>query len=184
MKFAVSTFASAAVYLAATSLGAQTLPDRIAEAGVVRIALEIPYVPMEYLDPETGELTGFDIELGAAMAEVLGVEIEYEIGAFEALTTNLQSGRADMIMSGFYDRPARREYFDFVHYMRAGGQFFALESREDLQSLEDLCGLTVSTIRATSYPETINEVSDEVCVSAGLEPIRVMEDTDASQLLI
>ncbi|WP_210526880.1 ABC transporter substrate-binding protein [Rubellimicrobium arenae] len=184
MKFAVSTLLSAAACLAGTTISAQTLPDRISEAGVVRIALEIPYVPMEYPDPETGELTGFDIELAAAMAEILGVKVEYEVGAFEALTTNLQSGRVDLIMSGFYDRPARREYFDFVHYLRAGGQFFALDSREDLQAPADLCGLTVSTIRATSYPETIKAVSDELCVSAGLDPITVMEDTDASQLLI
>jgi polar amino acid transport system substrate-binding protein len=184
MNYTFSTLVSTVACLASTTLAAQTLPDRISEDGVVRIALEIPYVPMEYPDPVTGELTGFDIDLAAAMAEVLGVKIEYEIGAFEALTTNLQSERVDLIMSGFYDRPARREYFDFVHYLLAGGQFFALETRDDLQSPADLCGLTVTTIRATSYPETIMQVSDEVCVSAGLDPITVMEDTDASQLLI
>ncbi len=183
MKKVFAAFSLAAC-LASTTVLAQELPDRIKEAGVVRVALDVPYVPMEFRDPETGELTGFDVELAKAMAEALGVKIEYQEGAFETLTPALQSERVDMIMSGFYDRPARREYFDFINYLAAGGQFFASTSREDLKESKDFCGKTVSTIRATSYPEAMATFSTEVCVPAGLEPIKVVEESDVPQMLI
>lgn len=175
---------SLAVCLASTASLAQELPDRIKEAGVVRGALDVPYVPMEFRDPETGELTGFDVELAKALAEVLGLTVEYQEGTFETLTPALQSGRVDMIMSGFYDRPARREYFDFINYLAAGGQFFTLASRDDIAESKDFCGKSVSTIRATNYPEAMATFSTEVCEPAGLEPIKVVEESDVPQMLI
>lgn len=175
---------SVAACMAGTAVLAQELPAEIAESGVVRIALDVPYVPMEFRDPSTGELTGFDVELAKAMADILGVTIEYQEGAFETLTPALQSERVDLIMSGFYDRPARREYFDFINYLVAGGQFFASTSREDLAASIDFCGKTVSTIRATSYPEAIAAFSAEVCAPAGLPPVTVVEESDVPQMLI
>jgi polar amino acid transport system substrate-binding protein len=145
--------------VATSAVQAQELPPEIAEAGVVRIGLELPYVPMEWRDATTGELMGFDIDLAKALAETLGVEVEYVEGAFETLTPSLQTRRTDIIMSGFYDRPARREYFDFVNYLVAGGQMFASASRDDLVELTDLCGKIISTVRATSYPDTIKAFS-------------------------
>ena len=38
----------------------------------VRIGVDVPYEPMEYRTPE-GELTGFDIDLGNALCERIGV---------------------------------------------------------------------------------------------------------------
>ncbi len=183
MKKVFAAFSLAAC-LASTTVLAQELPERIKTAGVVRIALDVPYVPMEFRDPATGELTGFDVELAKALAEALGVTVEYQEGAFETLTPALQSERVDLIMSGFYDRPARREYFDFINYLTAGGQFFASTDREDLKEGKDFCGKTVSTIRATNYPEAIAAFSAEVCAPAGLEPIKVAEESDVPQMLI
>lgn len=184
MKFHFVSAVSLLACLAAADASAQTLPEHIAKSGTVRAALDVPYVPMEYRDPDSGELVGFDVELAKAMADILGVKIEYQEGAFETLTPALQSKRVDMIMSGFYDRPARREYFDFINYLAAGGQFFTLQSSESLKEPADLCGKTVSTIRSTSYPETIKGFSDETCVKAGKEPITISEDSDVPQMLI
>ena len=183
MKFHFAGAVSLVACLSAAGVCAQTLPEHIAKSGVVRGALDVPYVPMEYRDPDSGELVGFDVDLAKAMADILGVKIEYQEGAFETLTPALQSKRVDMIMSGFYDRPARREYFDFINYLAAGGQFFTLQG-SDLKEPADLCGKTVSTIRSTSYPETIKGFSDENCVKAGKEPISISEDSDVPQMLI
>jgi polar amino acid transport system substrate-binding protein len=135
-------------------------------------------------DPKTNEFTGFDVDLAAAMGKVLGVKIEYTDGAFEAMIPALQSGRADMIMSGFYDTPKRRPLFDFIDYLKAGAQFFTLESATDIKDPIDLCGKTVSTIRGTSYVETIKAWSDAHCVTAGKAPITVTADSDVPQLMI
>jgi polar amino acid transport system substrate-binding protein len=163
---------------------AQTLPADIAASKTVKVALNSPYVPLEMKDPKTNELTGFDIDLGKAMGDILGVKLEYQDGAFEAMTPALQTGRVDMIMSGFYDRPKRRDLFDFVDYLKAGTQFFTLSVSKDINELGDLCGKTVSTIRGTSYPDLIAQVSKDECEAKGKTAITTSTDNGVPQMLI
>ena len=175
--------------LAALGLGcavghasAQTLPPAIDKSKVVHVAINAGYPPLEMRN-KSGDLEGFDVDLAAAMAKVLGVKIEYQDGAFEQMTPSLQSGRVDMIMSGFYDTPKRRPMFDFIDYLKAGAQFYTLTSLTDMKTLADLCGKTVTTTRGTSYPETIKAWSDANCVAAGKPAITVIVDTDLGQQL-
>lgn len=181
----ISALATGAALLLGLSaqLQAQTLPDRIAESKTVQVALNSGYPPLEMKDETTGEFKGFDIDLAAAMAKVLGVKIVYQDGAFEQMTPSLQSGRVDMIMSGFYDTPKRREFFTFIDYLVAGAQFYTLESLKELQSPNDLCGKTITTSRGTSYPDTVKAFSDKACVAEGKPPIEVIVDTDLAQQL-
>ena len=162
---------------------AQKLPDDIAASKVVKVAVNSGYPPMEMKDAKSGELTGFDIDLMAAMAKVLGLKVEYQDGAFEAMTPALQSARVNLIMSGFYDVPKRRPMFTFIDYLRAGAQFYTLVSLSEIKELTDLCGKTVTTSRGTSYPDTVKAWSDKNCVAAGKPPIDVIVDTDLGQQL-
>ena len=181
---------TAAALLAATCLltqvqaaGAAGLPARIQASKTVNVALNTGYPPLEMKDPQSGAFVGFDIDLAAAMAKVLGVKIEYQDGAFEQMTPSLQSGRVDMIMSGFYDTPKRRPMFDFIDYLKAGAQFYTLTSLKELKTPLDLCGKTITTSRGTSYPDTVKSWSDANCVAAGKQPIEVIVDTDLGQQL-
>lgn len=180
----VCTLAITVCSLAAvSSVGAQTLPDDIAKSKVLRVALNAGYPPLEMRDPNTNEFIGFDIDLAKAIGKVLGVTVEHSDGAFEAMTPALQSGRVDMIMSGFYDTPKRRPMFTFVDYLKAGAQFYTLEANTELKTLTDLCGKTVTTQRGSSYPDTIKAWSDKNCVGAGKGAIEVIVDTDLGQQL-
>lgn len=167
----------------AAAAGAQELPAKYKEAGVIKSGLNTGYAPLEMIDPKTGEFIGFDIDLAAAMAEKMGVKIEYLDGAFEQMTPALQSHRVDFIMSGFYDTPPRREIFDFIDYLRAGAQFYAPTAEADLTANTDLCGKTITTSRGTSYPKTVEKWSQANCVDQGKEPIEIIVDTDRAQQL-
>ncbi|WP_157944676.1 ABC transporter substrate-binding protein [Mangrovicella endophytica] len=167
----------------AAAASAQTLPADIAESKVIRIALNTGYPPLEMRNPQTNEFEGFDVDLAKAIGAKLGVKVEHQDGAFEVMTPALQSGRVDMIMSGFYDTPKRRPMFTFIDYLKAGAQFYALTSATDIKEPADLCGKTVTTQRGSSYPDTIKAWSDTNCVGAGKEPITVIVDTDTGQQL-
>ena len=162
---------------------AQTLPAEIADSKTIKIAVNTGYVPMEMRDPNTGELTGFDVDLANAIAKVLGVKLEWQDGSFAQLTPALQSHRADMIISGMSDLPARRENFDFIDYVKSGAQFFAVAKEEAIKVATDLCGKTVSTPRGTSYPAIIQSYSELYCVKQGKEAITTLTPTDASLML-
>jgi len=162
---------------------AQSLPPDIAQKGVINVALNADYPPLELHDPKTNKVVGFDIDLASAAAEVLGVKLNWQEGAFEQMTPSLQSGRSDMIMSGFYDIPKRRGMFDFIDYLRAGGAFYTTTDNIDLKTITDLCGKTVTTSEGTNFPLTIKAWSDKTCVAAGKPPVTVITDSDLAQEL-
>lgn len=170
---------AAAALLATLPASAQDLPARIADAGAINVGIERDHPPMEFIDPASGELVGFDVDLIAAIAGELGVEINHVHSRFEGLVPNLQSNRIDLIISGMYDTPARSENnIDFIDYMSAGAVFYTLDARDDIQEPLDICGKVVSANRGTSYPDTVTKWSDENCIPAGLDPIAVITDTD------
>jgi len=157
---------------------AQTLPERIAKTKTIKIAVNAIYPPMEYKDPESGKLIGFDVDLGNALAKELGVTLDWQEAAFEQLIPSLQTGRVDMILSGLNDRPARRETMDFVDYLNSGVQFYTLASRGTVNQPLDLCGKTVGTSRSTAFPAEIKTWSDANCVAAGKPGITVEGTSD------
>lgn len=105
------------------------LPAQYAEKGKLVVANQPNYPPMEYKDPATNTLMGVDIDLGLALAKQLGTEIEWSEIGFEQMVSSLNTGRADLILSGMSDLPARRETMDFVDYMRSGAQFYTAAAR-------------------------------------------------------
>lgn len=181
MRFGLALCATlAGLVLDAQAPSAQELPPAIAESKSLKIAINAGYPPMEYRDA-SGELVGFDIDLSRALGKVLGVEIEYVDGAFEQMTPSLQSGRVDLILSGFYDTPKRRDMFDFIDYLKAGAQFYTLDSLTEITTPTDLCGRIVTTSRGTSFPDTVKAFSDTSCVAAGKPAIEIIIDTDLGQ---
>jgi len=164
---------------------AADLPAAIAQSKVIKISVNAIYPPMEYKDPASGELIGFDVDLGNALAKQLGVKFEWQESAFEQLLPSLATGRADMILSGLSDRPERRATADFIDYLNSGAQFFVLAERgAEFKAATDLCGKQVGTSRSTSFPKAIEDWSKANCEPAGKPAISVVgtEDTASARL--
>ena len=164
---------------------AQTLPDAIAKSKTIKVAVNSIYPPMEYKDPDSGELTGFDIDLGNAIAKELGVKLEWQESAFEQLLPSLATGRVDMILSGMSDLPKRRDSVDFLDYVNSGAQFYILASRAgEIRNATDLCGKSVGTSRSTSFTADTADWSAQHCVAAGKPAITVVgtEDTSSARM--
>jgi len=151
-KSVVATLALAAIaFAAANAANAADLPDRIKKAGKIVAATQPNYPPIAYKDPATNTLTGFDIDLGEALAKELGVKIEWQETAFAQMISSLQTSRVDIALAGMSDLPARREVVDFVDYMKTGPQFFTMTSRGgELKTIDDLCGKKVGASRSTT----------------------------------
>ena len=153
---------------------AQTLAARIAQnGGTLRIAVSPTYPPLETRDPATNTLTGFDIDLGEALANKLGAKAAWQEGTFAQLIPSLQTGRADVILSGISDLPARRGSMDFVDYLNTGAQFFVLKDSA-ATTMDALCGKKVGTVRSTNFPSFIAAWSTAHCEQAGKPAIEVV----------
>jgi polar amino acid transport system substrate-binding protein len=154
---------------------AQELPERIASKKAIVVANVPNYPPLEFKDPETGTLTGLDVDLGNALAKKLGVAIKWEEISFEQMVSALTTGRADMILSGMSDLPTRRDTLDFVDYLKSGAQFYTTADRKDeFKTPTDLCGKTVGASRRTSFPAEMEKWSKAACEGAGKPALKIV----------
>lgn len=153
---------------------AAALPDRYKEAGVINVASDIPFPPMEMFD-ENQNLTGFDYDLAQAIGAKLGVRMELKTQAFDSIIPSLQSGKHDIIMSGMNDTPERQVTLDFVDYLHAGFSILVLAGNpEGITGVLDLCGQNVAVQKATVQAEILHGY-DAQCTEAGSSPMKIQE---------
>lgn len=151
---------------------AQELPARVKAAGKLVIATSPNYAPISYKDPATAKLTGFDIDLGEAIGQELGLKVEWQEIAFAQMLPSIQTGRVDMALAWMADKPARRETMDFLNYALTGAQFYTSEAlKGEIKTPEDLCGKTVGSARSTTWPADVTAWSNANCVAKGKAPI-------------
>jgi polar amino acid transport system substrate-binding protein len=174
MNFAVIA-AGALLALNTAAADAQALPEKYKSAGKIVIGTTPNYPPVTFKDPATNQLTGYDIEIGNAIGEKLGIKVEWQETSFEQMISAVTTDRIDVILGGMNDLPARREAIDFVDYMKSGVQFFVQHKRSaEFKEATDLCGKTVGASRRTNFPKDIDAWSQEWCVKAGKPPIQVL----------
>jgi polar amino acid transport system substrate-binding protein len=167
--------AGAALIIGTATAQAQALPEKYKGAGRLVIGTTPNYPPVTFKDPATNQLTGYDIEIGNAIGETLGLKVEWQDTSFEQMISAVTTDRIDLILGGMNDLPARRETIDFVDYMRSGVQFFVQHKRSaEFRDATDLCGKTVGASRRTNFPKDIEAWSQEWCVKAGKPPIKIL----------
>ena len=86
--------------------------DKIQEEGKVVVGTSADYPPYEYVD-ESGEYTGFDIELMTEIADRMGVDLEWTDMPFDSLVAAVQEGKIDISISCFNYTEERDEKVDF-----------------------------------------------------------------------
>ena len=72
--------------------------EEIKARGKIIIGTDATYPPMEFYN-EKGEIVGFDIDLGRAIARELGVEAEFVDTAWDGIFPALDAKKFDIIMS-------------------------------------------------------------------------------------
>ncbi len=168
---------AAAAVLTLPAVHAQTAR---AKGAPITAAIVSNYPPLEFKDPTTAKLTGFDVDLGEALAAKLGTTIKWEETSFDQMLSSLATGRVDIILSGMTDLPARRDAVKFIDYLKTGPQFYVTKERAaEFSAMTALCGKKVGASRRTSFPAEIAKWSDDNCVKAGKAPIAVT-GTDGS----
>jgi polar amino acid transport system substrate-binding protein len=151
-----------------------SVPSRIREAGKLVFCTELAFPPWEMLDAQTQQPTGFDIDFAAAVAKQMGLKSEHKNIAFDGLIPALQAGQCDAIISGLYDKPARREVVDFVHYAFTGNSIFVKANSDiKLSAFDDLSGKKVSVGVGTG-PEADLKAANERLKAAGKAEIQIV----------
>ena len=81
----------------------------IKKRGVLQVGTAGDYKPMTYLDPDTGEYTGFDIALAEDLANELGVRLQFVPTTWPTLMEDTLSGKFDLAIGGITITDDRKE---------------------------------------------------------------------------
>ena len=140
---------------------AGTTMAEIQEAGELRIGVKYDVPPFGLNNPETGEVEGFDVDLGTYIADKLGVEVTTREATSDNRIPLLVDDRIDLILSTMTITEERDLEIDFSEpYYVANGDVLVPEG-SDIQSLEDLNGKRVCTALGSTYAETIETEAPE-----------------------
>jgi glutamate transport system substrate-binding protein len=140
---------------------ADSTMGKIQERGEIRIGVKYDVPPFGFENPQSGEVEGFDVEMGRIIAEELGVEPRF----VEAISDNripfLQRGTVDLILSTMTINQERDLEIEFSEpYYIARGRILVPQD-SDIGGLEDLAGNRVCTALGSTYEETIREEAPE-----------------------
>jgi polar amino acid transport system substrate-binding protein len=144
-------------------------------SGVIRIATEGATPPFNYFEGE--KLTGFDVDLGTAIAKELGLKVEWVTLAFDGLLVGLDHDRYDLVVAGHGITPERQKAVDFsTPYVCSGAAIVAREG--GAKTVADLAGKIVGVQVGTTYLAAVNKVP-------GVKEVKTFpKDTDAFQNLV
>lgn len=125
-------------------------------------AMSGQYKPFNYYN-EQNELTGFDVEIGNALAEKMGMEPVPIATPWQGIIAGLKSERYDAIIGSMTITDDRLKEVDFAGpYYVSGAQLFVAPG-SSIKSLDDInndvtVGVTISTV----YEEKAREYTSEV----------------------
>lgn len=126
----------AAAQSATQALASESVLTTIQEEGVIRIGLSI-FTPWSMRDVN-GELIGFELDVGRALAEDLGVEVEFVPTAWDGIIPALLAGNFDVIISGMSWTPERNLTVNFTDpYAYSGMAILANTAMTEGMTMDD-----------------------------------------------
>ena len=152
------------------------------EDGTLTIGSDIAYAPIEYFEEGTDTPVGMDVDLATAMADLLGVEVEFDqVADFGGILGDLNTERYDIIMSAISITPEREAEIDFVAYFGPVGTGILAQAGnpEGFAAIEDLCGKSVGAQAGTFQVEQMETLNSDTCAADSQIDIQTFPDNPA-----
>lgn len=143
--------------------------------GTLTVGLVLPDPPYYIADEDNVPVRGITKDLLDAVADELGVKVEYVPVAWEGGITGVAAGRYDIFGGSLYDTTERQAAGTFVDFMKEQATLITTGDRADeFASQLDACGMSVATIRGTT-DVTYAESLAAQCKDAGKDPLVITE---------
>ena len=156
-SFLKKLFLGAMAFLVAVTLVAcgskKDADESIKENKKLVVAVSPDYPPFEFKTLVDGkdQVVGSDIKLAQAIANELGVKLEVTTMSFDNVLSSLQSGKADLAISGISVTDERKKTFDFSdpYYETQNAIIVRKDQESTYSSLDALKGKKVAVQKGT-----------------------------------
>jgi L-cystine transport system substrate-binding protein len=132
--------------------------QQVRDEGVLTVGTEGTYRPFTFHENGSGELTGYDVEVITAVADELGVEVEFEETQWDAIFAGLEAGRFDLVANQVSITPEREEDYQFsTPYTVSPGVIVVNDGDTTITSFDDLQGKTTAQSLTSNWYELAQE---------------------------
>ncbi|MEZ0069623.1 polar amino acid transport system substrate-binding protein [Streptacidiphilus sp. MAP12-20] len=164
---------------------AAELPAEVRQRGTLEVVDSSQgAAPLNFYATDNTTVIGVEPDLAAAVANVLGLKVDYHPVAWAQIFVGLDSGKYDAGFSNITDTELRKQKYDFATYRKDNVAFEAKKGTSwRISGPKDVAGKTIAVGSGTNQEKILLEWSQED-VAAGLKPVQVKYyGTDADTYL-
>ena len=114
---------------------------------VIVVGGDRDYPPYEFID-KNGVPSGYNVELTRAIAEVMGMKVEFRLGAWSGMRAALQNGTIDVLQGMSYSEERTGEVDFSLPHTVVNHAVFARRDSPNINSLAELAGRSVAVHRS------------------------------------
>ncbi len=145
--------------------------------GTLTVAPEGTYRPFTFHD-ESGDLTGYDVEIAEAVAEKLGLEIRFEETEWDGIFAGLDAGRFDVIANQVSINEERQaQYLLSEPYTVSPGVIITSADNTEIAGFDDLEGKRAAQSATSNWFEVSSSFGADIeTVEGWNETIALLRD--------
>lgn len=120
--------------------------------------------PTSYHRDESGNPTGYEVELTSAFAEHLGVDVRYEVkDNLRGVLAAIADGRGHIAAAGITRTDVREDFYTFApSYKTVREQVVCRRAGTRVRTLEDLAEIDLRVVGGSSYEDTLRRLKSDV----------------------
>ena len=141
----------------ASGSGADESWSKVESAKQLMLGLDDAFPPMGYVDTETGEIIGFDIDVAREVCSRLGIELKLQPIGWDSKSVELSNGNIDCLWNGFSKTPEREEEFNLSMPYMQNNQIILVKADTDYQGLDSLAGKIVGVQADSSAQDALDK---------------------------
>jgi len=137
--------------------------DLTIKNGVLMVGMEIGYPPMEYMADDGITPIGFDVSLGKALADKMGLAVKFVDTAWDGIFAAVNTNKFDCIISSVTINPARQAAHNFSkpYIQNTLAVVLPKNSKFKVRSPQDLVGLGVAYQEETTSDDYMTNLAEK-----------------------
>lgn len=140
---------------------------QVKSSGELKIGTEGTYAPFTY-HTISGDLTGFDVEIGRAIAKQLHVKPVFVEGKWDGLIAGLDAKRYDVVINEVGITPAREQKYDFSQpYLASKAVVIVKNDNDSIHSFADLKGKNAAQSLTSNYGQLARQAGANLVSTDG-----------------
>ncbi len=149
------------------------------KSGILTVGSDCTWPPMEFIEGD--KIVGFDVDLAQAIADKLGLELDYQNAAWDGLFPAIATHKYDMVISSITITDDRKKEMDFSDPYYKTDQAVTVKTDSGIDSIEKFEGKTAAVQIGTTGELVAKDIKD-ITVKTYDDILLAFEDLKAGRV--